>query len=666
MRVFYFVLLVLACFFERAIKTFAQTDSLDRQAYSADINDFKVNSVEEKVSITSQSPLFIRDAPETVSIISEEEIQSAGARDLKDVFRLIPGFDFYVDVQGVVGIGVRGNLANEGTLLLVDGLEMNELLFGSNQFGNHFPIDQIRRIEVIRGPGAIIYGGFGVHAVINILTKATEWYNGFRMGQTVGETENGMARRNFSASIGRIGKKVRYSITASLAEANRSDRNYTDLNGQSYNMLGNSALSNKFLSFNFKYGNLFIKGLADYYLTQSRDNQTAISSKAYPLDFKSLHFETRYEWKVKSNLNIQPFINFRNQLPWMTLPNIDSVDLDKVIAFKVRARRLQTGIRTLWTPIKNLEFLLMANTYVDQAKDYLNPDSSSQTATFYCTSLLGQAIWKSKIANFTVGIRFDDHSYYRPILTPRIAVTKSIKNWYGKASYNRSFRTPAMSNIALSIEQKIQPQITDCYEVEIGTTMFEDLNLSVNLYRTNIRNGIVYSLLNDGFTEGYSNAVKMGTKGIETQARYAVGKLTLQSAYSFYTTKDLPTYQAFEVPGKNLNLAFPAHKFNIMAKMQITKKVKISNTIIVVSDRFGYNGNSENPGYINYGKVFQWNIFVQAKDVYLKGLSIGAGVFDILNSNYSFIQAYNSGHNPLPEMSREFVIKLIYGLNLSN
>jgi len=64
--------------------------------------------------------------------------------------------------------------------------------------------------------------------------------------------------------------------------------------------------------------------------------------------------------------------------------------------------------------------------------------------------------------------------------------------------------------------------------------------------------------------------------------------------------------------------------------------------------------------------VFQWNIFVQAKDVYLKGLSIGAGVFDILNSNYSFIQAYNSGHNPLPEMSREFVIKLIYGLNLSN
>jgi len=369
---------------------------------------------------------------------------------------------------------------------------------------------------------------------------------------------------------------------------------------------------------------------------------------------------------VKKNLNIQPFINFRNQLPWMTLPNIDSVDVDKVIAFKIRARRLQSGIKAIWNIHKNLEFLWMGSTYFDQAKDYLNLDSTSQSATYHCNTFLGQAIWKTKIANLTIGLRFDDHTYYRPIFTPRIAVTRSIKNWYGKASYNRSFRTPAMSNIALSIEQKLQPQISDCYEAEIGTTLFDNFNLSVNLYRTKVQDCIVYSVLEDGFTEGYSNAAKLGTRGVESQARYQAGKFAIQGAYSYYTTKGLPKFPAFEVPGKELNLAFPAHKFNVTAKVQLSNKIKISNTIILVSDRYGFNGNLESPGYINYGNLLQWNITFQAKDVYLKGLSICAGVFDITNSNYSYIQAYNSGHMPLPEMSREYVVKLIYGLNLSN
>ena len=139
----------LACYFLKPDLVFSQSDSTWLKPYASDLADFSIQNVEEKVSITSQTPLLVRDAPGTVTIINETEIQAMGARDLTDVLRLIPGIEFCVDIQGVVGIGMRGNSANDAVLVLVDGLEINELLFGTNQFGNHFPVDQIRRIEIV-------------------------------------------------------------------------------------------------------------------------------------------------------------------------------------------------------------------------------------------------------------------------------------------------------------------------------------------------------------------------------------------------------------------------------------------------------------------------------------------------------------------------------------
>lgn len=66
---------------------------------------------------------------------------------------------FATDVQGVVGLGVRGLWPAEGKhLLIIDDIEMNEMQFASTQYGNEFPADQIKRIEIIRGPGSAIYG----------------------------------------------------------------------------------------------------------------------------------------------------------------------------------------------------------------------------------------------------------------------------------------------------------------------------------------------------------------------------------------------------------------------------------------------------------------------------------------------------------------------------
>ena len=98
--------------------------------------------INQLISVASKKALTGRDSPSIVSLITQEEIIASGARDIIEVLKLVPGFDFGVDVQGVVGLGIRGNWAHEGkALILLDGAELNEIMFSSFQFGNHIDID---------------------------------------------------------------------------------------------------------------------------------------------------------------------------------------------------------------------------------------------------------------------------------------------------------------------------------------------------------------------------------------------------------------------------------------------------------------------------------------------------------------------------------------------
>ena len=109
------------------------------------------------VSVASKTQLTVRESPAILTVITGEEIKNLGARDLMDVLNLVPGMNFGVDVQGVVGISSRVNWAHEGKILvLLDGQEMNEILFSTTQFGQRYYISQIEKVEIIRGPGSSI------------------------------------------------------------------------------------------------------------------------------------------------------------------------------------------------------------------------------------------------------------------------------------------------------------------------------------------------------------------------------------------------------------------------------------------------------------------------------------------------------------------------------
>ena len=130
-----------------------------------------------KVSTASKHLQLARDAPAFATVITREEIQRYGHRTLADALESVGGFfitnDRNYSYVGVRGFGRPGDY-NTRILLLVDGHRMNDAIFDSALVGTEFPldIDLVERIEIVRGPGASLYGTNAFFAVVNVITRS--------------------------------------------------------------------------------------------------------------------------------------------------------------------------------------------------------------------------------------------------------------------------------------------------------------------------------------------------------------------------------------------------------------------------------------------------------------------------------------------------------------
>jgi outer membrane receptor for ferrienterochelin and colicins len=137
---------------------------------------------EEEVEIASLKPQPIEEAPGIVSVITAQQIKDMGARDLNDLLRFVPGFQLTTDARWyATTYGVRGikQQYNTNVLLMIDGVPLNEPYYGQSSFNwGDMPLNNVKRIEIIRGPGSAIYGTYAFLAVINVITKKAEDIDG--------------------------------------------------------------------------------------------------------------------------------------------------------------------------------------------------------------------------------------------------------------------------------------------------------------------------------------------------------------------------------------------------------------------------------------------------------------------------------------------------------
>lgn len=187
-----------------------------------------------EVSSVLKHPSELADAPAATTVLRREDIERMAATSLPDLLRLVPGLHV-AQLDGnrwaVSSRGMNGFFGSK-LLVMVDGRSIyNSVYSGVFWDANDIPLDNIARIEIIRGPGAALWGVNAVNGVINIVTRTAQETTGglasvslgnvergklgLRWGQT---NEDGSAWRVYSQSHHR--DQTRY-LTGSLNGSNR-------------------------------------------------------------------------------------------------------------------------------------------------------------------------------------------------------------------------------------------------------------------------------------------------------------------------------------------------------------------------------------------------------------------------------------------------------------
>jgi iron complex outermembrane receptor protein len=131
------------------------------------------NIIKNEVIVTAgMVPISVSEVPRSVSIISQDDILNSPVQELQDLLSYVPGVD--VRARGIEGVqadvSIRGG-SFEQTLILLDGIKLNDPQTGHHNMNLPVNIDDIERVEILKGQASSIYGPNALAGVINFITK---------------------------------------------------------------------------------------------------------------------------------------------------------------------------------------------------------------------------------------------------------------------------------------------------------------------------------------------------------------------------------------------------------------------------------------------------------------------------------------------------------------
>ncbi|HOY10385.1 MAG TPA: TonB-dependent receptor plug domain-containing protein, partial [Candidatus Omnitrophota bacterium] len=288
-------------------------------------------SLEELLNVVvgaSKREEAVKDSPAVVTVITEKEIKDFGANTLFDILQRAPSIQMLSSNLWIQNLtSMRGDLdqhLDTRVLLLINGRPVRDGMMGGINFAvyTNFPIDIIERVEVIRGPGSVLYGTNAFDGVINIVTKKIKEDTEFSASTGVGSF--GAARE----TVNLLYDKQNISLNTALmyfdekgwkfeAKDLTGASNSTNYSEENFGVFGN-------YSYNFNEGKTDII-LNSFYSDYSVSHFGIVPNwthagktigRKYFNDLELAH-KISDDWAVHTNLTM-------NANPWSTYTNIEN------------------------------------------------------------------------------------------------------------------------------------------------------------------------------------------------------------------------------------------------------------------------------------------------------------------------------------------------------
>ncbi len=664
-------------------------------AAQAPEEDFKA-LLSTKVTVATRLEQRSEEAPSIVSVVTRADIERYGWRELADLLRALPGFDFADDGTALVGLSVRGLWAHEGkALLMLDGVTASPLHNGNINYYGHYPAELIERVEVIRGPGSAVYGQFAGTTVIQVWTRGAEDPEGGRFtlrGSTLGGDDNGGG--GFLSATGHFGTGT-LAFNAGFLTDPFSHQPYVDtfFTGKSFDQSGgNTRHQVAFFSADLKAlgsrlhlvrsdsryaqvdsngsGNTFSipAGLTPGTLdTGSRVIQGLTLERPVPFD-ETFTLLPKIELLQNTGGSIYP------ESPNASGVNHSGTERDRS-TFELAARWNAPWPAVLLTGgglIRDLE----RSVNLQGQGGMRDPRDPNQR--------LAQVVWDTRYAflqytqhldpfGLTLGGRYED-SPIGHAFAPRVGLTYVQERFNAKLLYGEAFRVPTIFQIYstfFTFKGYLKPEVIRSTELEVGWHFLPNLVGRVNLYHMAVTSALSFGLDNSGFYLTNFGAV-----------RTAGGELTLEwreGTYGgfFNLSKNRPQHDSdpFFLSGDNgAFLGVSSLKANLGAYFRFGTGLEISPSLLYAGARQGQTAASAQsinqgtqPGTLlpllrqseSYPARLLLNLAASWRNL-TPGMDLRLSLQNLTNANYPLLQPYYGEHAPLPTQDRRLTVDLTW------
>jgi outer membrane receptor for ferrienterochelin and colicins len=462
-----------------------------QQVTSADSADIVTLSLEELMSLTvtssTKTEVSLQRAPSVVRLFTREDIRQMGFQSLREVLDQIPGFEIQEYRAGHQLAWVRGVQAryNNKVLLLIDGVPMRDSYYGNFNIDEMIPIEIIDRVEIINGPGSVLYGTNSFSGVISITTK--------RDGKSV--SVDGGSFSSYSVN-------AQYSGKGLFANANiyRTDGFSPDFNSDGkVRSHDQSATNQSFMaSYNVKGLNL-VGSFTDYkYPYRYRDSKGSYDFRRKPMygaasyDFvlgtnsslKLRAFYNQYGFEIDKTKYVSATSNDIKEIS-SELLNSSLYGADAEYYFTSRNNSIVGGVSVLSDHAQDIrwERSQEGGTAVNKEGGMIAGDRNTFTRTNVGIFLQDSYAFSGRVS-LTTGVRYDILSNFDNQFNYRAGLTASFTDhWYGKVLFGTAYRIPSYREYldVVSFNNDLKPETLRTLEAQFGYVT-NRMDINVTLY----------------------------------------------------------------------------------------------------------------------------------------------------------------------------------------
>jgi iron complex outermembrane receptor protein len=225
------------------------TGAQEAQRKPEDLADASLEDLMKvEVTTVSKKEQTLSRTAAAVFVIGQEDIERSGATNIPDLLRIVPGLNvaqINASTWAISARGLNGQFSNE-LLVLIDGRNVYTPAFGGVFWDTvDLPLENIERIEVIRGPGAALWGENAVNGVVNIIRKKAGDTKGGLVSTGAGNTDVDFMTLQYGASIK---KKVDYRVYAKYFDNHDMRGNGGSEAGDGWHMLRGGFRTDSVLS----------------------------------------------------------------------------------------------------------------------------------------------------------------------------------------------------------------------------------------------------------------------------------------------------------------------------------------------------------------------------------------------------------------------------------